>query len=179
MVRGRRPVNHRQIFVRGGTVAVAVEFRGFVGLSMDSRGGGGGQAVEAAGSAAGTMKRDPGAPVRLLLVEDEALIALMLEDMVEGLGCAVTGLAPRVALGVAMAETGHFDAAILDVNVAGENVEPVAERLAAKGVPFIFATGYGEAGVPLRYRDRPVVAKPFRPDQLEAAINKAVGIRPV
>ncbi len=118
--------------------------------------------------------RDPGEPVRLLLVEDEALIALMLEDMVEGMGCAVTGLAPRVALGVAMAETGHFDAAILDVNVAGENVEPVAERLAAKGVPFIFATGYGEAGVPLRYRDRPVVAKPFRSEQLEAAIQRVV-----
>ena len=119
--------------------------------------------------------REAGEPVRLLLVEDEALIALMLEDMVEGMGCAVTGLAPRVSLGVAMAETGHFDAAILDVNVAGENVEPVAERLAAKGVPFIFATGYGEAGVPLRYRDRPVVAKPFRSEQLEAAIQKVVG----
>ena len=119
--------------------------------------------------------RAPGEPVRLLLVEDEALIALMLEDMVEGMGCAVTGLAPRVALGVAMAETGHFDMAILDVNVGGENVEPVAERLAARGVPFIFATGYGEAGVPLLYRDRPVVAKPFRSEQLQAAINKAVG----
>ena len=119
--------------------------------------------------------RAPGEPVRLLLVEDEALIALMLEDMVEGMGCAVTALAPRVSLGVAMADSGQFDVAILDVNVAGENVEPVAERLAARGVPFIFATGYGEAGVPLRYRDRPVVAKPFRSEQLEAAIQKAVG----
>jgi CheY-like chemotaxis protein len=119
--------------------------------------------------------RELGEPVRILLVEDEALIALMLEDMVEGMGCAVTGLAPRVGLGVAMAETGQFDVAILDVNVAGENVEPVADRLAAREVPFIFATGYGEAGVPLRYRGRPVVAKPFRSDQLEAAINKAIG----
>jgi CheY-like chemotaxis protein len=120
--------------------------------------------------------REPCEPFRLLLVEDEALIALMLEDMVEGMGCAVTALAPRVSLGVAMADSGQFDVAILDVNVAGENVEPVAERLAARGVPFIFATGYGEAGVPLRYRDRPVVAKPFRSEQLEAAIHKAVGI---
>ena len=148
-----------------------------VGFRTIGKGGDGGGEVEAAGSAARAMRGDraPGEPVRLLLVEDEALIALMLEDMVEGIGCAVTGLAPRVALGVAMAETGHFDAAILDVNVAGENVEPVADRLAAKGVPFIFATGYGEAGVPLRYRDRPVVSKPFRSDQLEAAIQKAVG----
>lgn len=120
--------------------------------------------------------RRAGEPIRLLLVEDEALIALMLEDMVESMGCAVTGLAPRVALGVSMAESGEFDVAILDVNVAGENVEPVAERLAARGVPFIFATGYGEAGVPLKFRDRPVVAKPFRPEQLEAAIQRAVGL---
>lgn len=112
----------------------------------------------------------------MLLVEDEALIALMLEDMVEGLGCAVTAVAPRVALGVSMAEAGDFDLAILDVNVAGENVEPVAERLASKGVPFVFATGYGEAGVPLRFRDRPVVPKPFRSDQLEAAIQRAMGL---
>ena len=119
-------------------------------------------------------KRDPGEPIRILLVEDEALIALMLEDMVEGMGCAVTGLAPRIALGLTMADSGEFDIAILDVNVAGENVEPVADRLEAKGTPFIFATGYGEAGVPLRYRDRPVVAKPFRSEQLEAAIHKAL-----
>lgn len=140
-------------------------------------GGGNAGAVEGPKDPASTMKdrRAPGEPIRLLLVEDEALIALMLEDMVESMGCAVTGLAPRVALGVSMAETGQFDVAILDVNVAGENVEPVADRLASRGVPFIFATGYGEAGVPLRYRDRPVVAKPFRPELLEAAIHKAVG----
>jgi CheY-like chemotaxis protein len=152
--------------------------RDSVGLPTERSWGYGVGEVEASKDAVKVMSEGhtPGEPVRLLLVEDEALIALMLEDMVEGIGCAVTGLAPRVALGVAMAETGHFDVAILDVNVAGENVEPVAERLAAKGVPFIFATGYGEAGVPLRYRDRPVVAKPFRPDQLEAAIHKAVGI---
>ncbi len=123
-----------------------------------------------------TSGRKAGEPFRLLLVEDEALIALMLEDMVEGLGCAVTAVAPRVALGVSLAEAGDFDLAILDVNVGGENVEPVAERLASKGVPFVFATGYGEAGVPLRFRDRPVVPKPFRSDQLEAAIQRAVGL---
>jgi len=116
-----------------------------------------------------------GRPIRIPLVEDEALIALMLEDMVEGMGCAVTGLAPRISLGVSMADTGQFDVAILDVNVAGENIEPVADRLMAKGVPFLFATGYGEAGVPLRHRGRPVVVKPFRTDQLEAAIQKAMG----
>jgi CheY-like chemotaxis protein len=122
-----------------------------------------------------TIGRTSSEPVRILLVEDEALIALMLEDMVEGMGCAVTGLAPRVGLGISMAEAGDFDIAILDVNVAGENIEPVADALAQRGTPFIFATGYGEAGVPLRYRNRPVVAKPFRSEQLEAAIQKALG----
>ena len=119
-------------------------------------------------------ERKPGEPVRILLVEDEALIALMLEDMVEGMGCAVTGLAPRVGLGVTLAESGDFDLAILDVNVAGENVEPVAQALAARGLPFIFATAYGEAGVPLGYRNRPVVAKPFPTEQLEDAIQRAL-----
>ena len=117
---------------------------------------------------------EPGGPVRLLLVEDEALIALMLEDMVEGMGCAVTGLAPRVALGVAMAETGHFDMAILDVNVAGENVEPVAERLAARGVPFIFATGYGLAGIAPDFARTPTLAKPYSPQDLEATLASVV-----
>jgi CheY-like chemotaxis protein len=118
--------------------------------------------------------RIPGEPARVLLVEDEALIALMLEDMLESMGCAVTALAPRVQLGVALAESGDFDLAMLDVNVAGENVEPVADILARRGIPFIFATGYGEAGVPLRHRERPVVAKPFRSEQLESAIKKAL-----
>lgn len=127
-----------------------------------------------AGIEAMISPRMAGEPVRILLVEDEALIALMLEDMVEGMGCAVTGLAPRVGLGVTLARSGDFDLAILDVNVAGENIEPVAETLALRGLPFIFATGYGEAGVPLRYRDRPVVAKPFRSEQLEVAIQRAL-----
>jgi CheY-like chemotaxis protein len=115
-----------------------------------------------------------GEPVRVLLVEDEALIALMLEDMLEGMDCAVTAMAPRVPLGVSLAESGDFDLALLDVNVAGENVEPVADVLAGRGIPYIFATGYGEAGVPLRHRERPVVAKPFRAEQLENAIRKAL-----
>lgn len=120
------------------------------------------------------MTRAPGEPARILLVEDEALIALMLEDMLESMDCAVTALAPRVPLGVSLAESGEFDLALLDVNVAGENVEPVADTLARRGIPFIFATGYGEAGVPLKHRDRPVVAKPFRAEQLESAIKKAL-----
>jgi CheY-like chemotaxis protein len=115
-----------------------------------------------------------GQPARILLVEDEALIALMLEDMLEAMDCAVTALAPRVTLGVNLAETGDFDLALLDVNVAGENVEPVADALAARGIPYIFATGYGQAGVPIKHRDRPVVAKPFRSEQLETAIKKAL-----
>jgi CheY-like chemotaxis protein len=98
----------------------------------------------------------------------------MLEDMLEDMGCAVTALAPRVSLGATLAGSGEFDLAILDVNVAGESIEPVADVLALRGIPFIFATGYGQAGVPLPYRFRPVVAKPFRSEQLGKAIQLAL-----
>ena len=122
-----------------------------------------------------TSGRKTGEPFRLLLVEDEALIALMLEDMVEGFGCAVTGVAPRVALGISMAESGDFDLAILDVNVAGENVEPVAERLASRGVPFVFATGYGDGRFNLAGFDAPVIRKPYDVTQVAAALAEVTG----
>jgi CheY-like chemotaxis protein len=115
-----------------------------------------------------------GQTLRVLVVEDETLIALMLEDMLESLGYAVTGMAPRVPLALAMAETGQFDLAILDVNVGGENVEPVADKLAERHIPFVFATGYGIAGVPVQHRSRPVLAKPFHIDQLQAGMNRAL-----
>jgi CheY-like chemotaxis protein len=121
------------------------------------------------------MSPAQGKTLRVLVVEDETLIALMLEDMLEALGCAVTGLAPRVPLALAMAETGQFDIAILDVNVGGENVEPVADKLAERHIPFVFATGYGIAGVPVQHRARPVLAKPFRIDQLQDGMARALG----
>jgi CheY-like chemotaxis protein len=110
---------------------------------------------------------------KVLIVEDEALVSMLLEAMLEDAGCDVVGPAPRVSAGVALVTSGEaMDAAILDVNVAGEQVFPVAEALAARGVPFAFASGYGEGGVPEMWRDRPVLQKPFGEPELRGLLQK-------
>ncbi|MQT12098.1 response regulator [Segnochrobactrum spirostomi] len=106
---------------------------------------------------------------RIFLVEDEALVLMLLEDILTDLGCTIVGPASRLAeaLAIATDPTAAMDAAVLDVNIRGEAVFPVAEALAARGVPFAFATGYGAAGLPEQWRDRPVLPKPF--DQADVA----------
>ena len=104
--------------------------------------------------------------MRILVVEDEALVALQLEDMLYELGCTVIGPASRVGQALELLGVQPVDAAILDLNVAGELVYPVAEILDAKGIPFIFATGYGASGVDDTYRGHPVLQKPFLLSQL-------------
>lgn len=106
---------------------------------------------------------------RIFLVEDEALVLMLLEDILTDLGCTIVGPAERLAdaLAVAADPSAAIDAAVLDVNIRGEAVFPVAEALAARGVPFAFATGYGAAGLPEAWRDRPVLPKPF--DQVDVA----------
>jgi CheY-like chemotaxis protein len=109
---------------------------------------------------------------RVLLVEDEALIAFALEDMLLLLGAQVVGPAFRLDEAVELALTSELDGAILDVNLNEQRSYAVADELARRGIPFIFATGYGEEGV--RWRDEPttVLAKPYRQDQIEAALNR-------
>ena len=80
---------------------------------------------------------------RILVVEDEALIAIMVADMLAELGATVIGPAPTIAKGVALAEAETIDAALLDVNVRDERIDPVAEALRKRGIPMVFATGYG------------------------------------
>jgi len=104
---------------------------------------------------------------RVLLVEDENLVAMLLEDMLAELGHSVVGPVARLKKGLEMAQREAIDLAILDVNINGEQVYPVAEALAARGIPFVFSTGYGERGLPPRYRDHPTLQKPFRQDDLE------------
>src|SRR3712207_9118444 len=94
--------------------------------------------------------------VRVLVVEDEAAISLLLEDMLLDFGCEVIGPAARLSAALDAVERETVDLAILDVNVAGEPIYPVAETLARKGVPFVFSTGYGSAGIKAAFRDRPV-----------------------
>jgi CheY-like chemotaxis protein len=104
--------------------------------------------------------------LRILVVEDEMLVAMNIEDMLLDLGHEVAGIASRLAPALSLAGEASLDAAMLDVNLAGENSFPVADVLAARGIPFVFATGYGLQGIEERYRDRPLLQKPFRASDL-------------
>lgn len=113
--------------------------------------------------------------LRLLLVEDEAMVAMMLEDMLGDLGCEVVGPASSVADALELARTDQGIAgAILDVNVAGEPIYPVAETLKARGVPFVFISGYGSADIDSRFADAPTVQKPFSMPVLRDTLAKVV-----
>jgi len=111
---------------------------------------------------------------RILLVEDELMIRMLLEDMLGELGYTVAAEAGRVEDALQAAQTADFDLAILDLNLNGEPVMPVAEALVARGLPFVFATGYGERGLPEPYRDRLTLKKPFQMDSLKRTLQSAL-----
>ena len=112
-------------------------------------------------------------PTQILIVEDEPLIAMMLEDFLEVLDKRVAGTADTVQAAMAVIDGGSaVDAAILDLNLrGGEKSTPIAEALADKGIPFIFATGGGDEGVDARFRDRPRLQKPFTMDGVQRALD--------
>jgi CheY-like chemotaxis protein len=112
-----------------------------------------------------------GAKRRILVVEDEMLIGMLLEDMLTDMGHEVAAIVPRLKDALAAVERESFDLAVLDVHLHGESAFPVADALIAKGVPFIFATGYGERGLPENYRGRPVLQKPFAREDLERLLK--------
>jgi CheY-like chemotaxis protein len=107
---------------------------------------------------------------RVLVVEDEQLIGLMLADVLEELGSAVLGPAATVSEAIALVEREPVTAALLDLNLRGETVYPVADRLAAAGIPFVFITGYGHSQLVRRHAGVPVLTKPFGPRQLAEMI---------
>lgn len=108
---------------------------------------------------------------RVLVVEDESLVAMLLETILEDMGCTPIGPAATVDEGVEQVSSGQpIDVALLDVNVAGREVFPVAEALRTRGVPIVFSTGYGEAGLPDAWRGTPTLQKPFS----EAAVRDAI-----
>jgi|SRR5580704_4478372 CheY-like chemotaxis protein len=111
-------------------------------------------------------------PRRVLIVEDEVLVSILIEDALADLGIEVAGVAGTLEEALTHVEAGNFDCAILDLHIKGKEVFPVAEALAARGVPFVFATGYGQSGVPEKYRERPVLQKPFMALELERALAK-------
>ena len=112
----------------------------------------------------------------VLIVEDEPLIAMMLEDFLESLGHEVAGVCESVGDAVSRIDAGGFDVAIVDVHLkGGERVWPVADRLTAKGIPFAFATGGHVDALPAAYADVPILAKPFTIDAVDPVLRQACG----
>lgn len=109
---------------------------------------------------------------RILVVEDEMLLAMNLEDMLVEMGHTVVGVATRISQAVAMAECSEIDLAILDLNLAGTLSFPVADVLRRRGIPFIFASGYGINGLADNYRTEIVLAKPYSASDLDTAISR-------
>jgi len=110
--------------------------------------------------------------LKVLVVEDEAIIALMVEDLLGDMGCKVVGPAGELSQAFAIAERCDFDCAILDVNLGGQRVDPFVDLLKARGAPFIFATGYGVAGVREEDRAWPVLLKPINRRRLGEALGR-------
>ena len=106
---------------------------------------------------------------RVLVVEDELMIRMLLEGMLTDLGHTVAAEAGGIDEAVALAKKETFDVAVLDVNLNGHPVTPVVEILVERGVPFLFASGYGLRGVPEAYRAIPTLQKPFQADALAQA----------
>lgn len=111
------------------------------------------------------------AGVRVFVVEDEAPVLMLVTDLLEDFGCQIAATAANLPRALELAALGGFDLALLDVNLAGERVFPVADVLVGQGVPFIFVTGYGAAGVRDDLKARPVVAKPFAARELRARME--------
>ena len=112
---------------------------------------------------------------RILVVEDETIVAMLLEDILDELGYAVVGPVARVQPALALLEQEEVDFALLDVNLVGERSYPIADALAERGKPYVFVTGYGLAGLDEAYRDRPVLQKPFTRERLEQALTQWIG----
>ncbi len=110
----------------------------------------------------------------ILVVEDEPLIAMMLEDFLETLGHTVHASCDNVGEAVVQAEKGGFDVAILDVNLNGEHVWPVAYKLREKSIPFVVATGGHVEPPPAEFNNVPVIQKPYTVDRVTPAIEKAL-----
>lgn len=120
------------------------------------------------------MRESKHRQISVLLVEDEALIRMMIVDMVEELGHIVVAEAANIQEASALAQTANFEIAVLDVNVGGDRIDPVAEIIASRGLPFIFASGYGAVGAPEKFRHHLILQKPFLLERLGMAIAETI-----
>ncbi|WAC64619.1 response regulator [Pseudoxanthomonas sp. SL93] len=109
---------------------------------------------------------------RVLIVEDESMLVMLLEDLLPTLGYEVAGSAGSVEQALAALDEAPIDLAVVDVNLAGTPSFPVADALRERGVPFLFTTGYGHEGLPERFVDAPVLAKPFRRHDMESVLTR-------
>ena len=125
----------------------------------------------------GTQAQSAGplAGVRALIVEDEYLLSMLLEDELLAAACTIVAIAGNLEKAQAAARRGGFDVALLDINLAGEMVYPVADILAQAGTPFVFLSGYGAGNFPERFQDRPRVAKPYEFGVLLREILRSLG----
>ena len=114
----------------------------------------------------------PFSSCKVLVVEDERFVVWFLEDMLAELACMVVGPASSVNQALAMIDAEAIDAAVLDVNLNGQMSYPVADALAARGVPFVFSTGYDKDTLLDRYRSFPVLQKPFHRSELSDTFSK-------
>jgi CheY-like chemotaxis protein len=114
---------------------------------------------------------------RVLVVEDESMIRMLLDGMLSDIGYTMTAEAGALDEAMTLAKQEEFDVAILDVNLHSEPITPVAEILTQRGLPFVFATGADLRGVPQAYRSHPTLQKPFRVEALERALQ-AVAPKP-
>jgi DNA-binding response OmpR family regulator len=109
---------------------------------------------------------------RVLIVEDEMLVAMYIEDAVTDLGHQVVGPAMRLETALEAAAREEIDFAILDINLAGKQSFPVADQLQERGIPFMFASGYGAAGLAEGYRSFPIIQKPFSVEQFARMLRQ-------
>jgi CheY-like chemotaxis protein len=115
-----------------------------------------------------------GSSLQILVVEDVSLVAMMIEDMLTDLGHEVVATSGRMPDASKLVSGASADLAILDVNLNGEETYPLADSLAARDIPFIFATGYGSSGIKAEWSGVPVLQKPFQSSELAKAINLAI-----
>lgn len=109
---------------------------------------------------------------RVLVVEDEMMVLMLMEDILSDLGCESITVAADVKQAIALINAQMFDAAMLDVNLNGDKSFPIADALATKNVPFVFATGYGLDALSSNYRDRPLLAKPYSRKDVEEILTE-------
>lgn len=119
------------------------------------------------------MPEQAGSSLRVFLVEDEAMIAMYIEDLLTDLGYQVVATAGRLQEALRKARADSFDIALLDINLGGDVVHPVADVIDGRGIPFVYVTGYGSAGTGM-LAHAPTLQKPFTRDALQATMERAL-----